>query len=169
MAKILIVDEQNQEIGTAEIPNAHQKGLIHRVVRVFLFNSKGQLFLQQRSHTMQNFPGLWDQSVGGHVDEGETNLEAAKRETREEIGLDNLELHEIGTYYTEDLVLGKHLKRFNTLYTAASDEPLTLDPEEVESGKWVTLEELDALIADKPEDYTGGLVRALEFYRKNLV
>ncbi|HEY1645279.1 MAG TPA: NUDIX domain-containing protein [Candidatus Saccharimonadales bacterium] len=165
-AKILIVDKDNKAVGSASMDEAHLKGLAHRIVRVFLFNTKGQVFLQKRSSTV-SFPGLWDQSVGGHVDEGEDNLQAAKRETEEEVGLKDLELHEVGTYYSEATLPNGQLKRFNILYTAISDVSVTLDPDEVESGKWVTLEELDQLIKDKPEDFTGGLIRALEFYREN--
>jgi len=170
MAKIIVVDEDNKEVGTAEMSDAHKNGLIHRIVRIFLFNSKGELFLQQRSYKMSSSPGLWDQSAGGHVDEGETNLEAAVRESEEEIGLKNTELEEAGTYYaeTDQSVSGQTLKRFNILYTATSDSPLILDPYEVESGRWVKLEELDQLILEKPEDFTTGLVGALKFYDRNL-
>ncbi len=167
MNKITIVDKDNREIGIEDMHKAHKEGHIHRVVRVFVFNSKGQLFLQKRSLKMTNFPGLWCESVGGHVDEGEDNLTAAKRETKEEIGLEGVELSEFGTYYTETSIPDRELKRFNTLYTCTSDKPLSLDPGEVASGKWVTLDELDALIAEHPEKYTSGLIEALSYYRGN--
>lgn len=165
-APILIVDENDNPTGSASMDEAQRKGLYHRIVRVFVFNSNGELFLQKRSKNMANFPGLWDQSVGGHVDAGEDNLTAAIRETKEEIGLENIDLTEIGTYKVERTVGDRHFNRFNVLYSTVSDDPLKLDPEEVDDGKWVTLDELDGLVAKYPADFTEGLVDALAFYRK---
>ncbi len=166
--KILIVNKDNKVVGSESRKFAHKNELIHRVVRIFLFNSKGQLFLQLRTPDRDNFPGLWDQSVGGHVDEGEDNLEAALREAQEEIGLHNVELKEVGTYYTEDVETGRKLKRFNTLYTTKSDMALIYEPEEVADGKWVTIDELQRDIEHNPDQYTLGLIKALRFYREHV-
>ena len=57
----------------------HARGLRHRAVHVLVFNSAGELFLQKRSMTKDNDPGLWDSSCSGHVDAGETYDEAAVR------------------------------------------------------------------------------------------
>ena len=170
MPKILIVDEDNNEIGSADMEYAHQNGIAHRIVRVFLFNSNGQLLLQKRSKEM-SFPGLWDQSVGGHVDEGETNLLAAKREAAEEIGIYDLELKVLGTYYSETDVSssGVNLRRFNILYAATADSPIKSDPYEVEEVKWVFINELKAQMLISPHDFTKGLCEALEQYEKFLV
>ncbi|GBE04962.1 MAG TPA: NUDIX domain-containing protein [Nitrospirae bacterium] len=61
--------------------------LIHRVVHVLVFNSKGELILQKRSMNKDVAPGKWDTSVGGHVNSGETLDKAVQREMEEELGI----------------------------------------------------------------------------------
>ena len=67
---------------------AHQKGWFHPTVHVWFYSSAPALLLQKRSLTKQTFPGYWDVSVAGHVSAGESILEGALREVKEEIGLD---------------------------------------------------------------------------------
>jgi isopentenyldiphosphate isomerase len=66
----------------------HKRGLLHRTARVWFVNSKGEVLVQKRSMNKKIFPGLWDAGVGGHVSSGETSVEGAQKETREEIGLE---------------------------------------------------------------------------------
>lgn len=66
---------------------AHEKGIWHRSAHVWVANPKKGILFQQRSLTIDNHPGKWDISAAGHVSAGESYLQAAKRETREELGL----------------------------------------------------------------------------------
>ncbi len=74
------------KIGTKD--EAHQKGLFHPTVHVWFYTPAPALLLQKRSLSKQTFPGFWDVSVAGHVSAGESILEGALREVKEEIGLD---------------------------------------------------------------------------------
>ncbi|NLD99505.1 MAG: NUDIX domain-containing protein [Fibrobacter sp.] len=65
----------------------HSRGLWHRTVHVWVFNSHNELLIQKRSLTKEVYPGLWDISCAGHVSAGESNLTAAVRELHEELGL----------------------------------------------------------------------------------
>ncbi|SVE63201.1 uncharacterized protein METZ01_LOCUS516055, partial [marine metagenome] len=65
----------------------HAKGLWHRAAHVLVFNTDGKVFLQLRSMSKDNNPGVWDSACSGHVDAGETYTKAAERELMEEIGL----------------------------------------------------------------------------------
>lgn len=165
--KVVIVDKDDNVIGAMSRDKAVQLGKIVRIVRIFLFNSDGELFLQKRGANV-DFPNLWDQSVGGHVDEGEDYLTAAEREMKEEIGLKGVKLDEIAKYYTESEYTHGQFKRFNMLYSATSDTPLTLEPDEVAGGEWVSLPGLDKMLADGPENFTRGFIRAYEVYRSSL-
>lgn len=83
-----IVDELGEVIGKETRENCHGGSmLLHPVIHVHVFNSKGEIYLQQRAWTKDIQPGKWDTAVGGHVDYGETIEEAVLRECSEELGL----------------------------------------------------------------------------------
>lgn len=132
---------------------AHKKGLYHNTIHLWLYTKNREILLQQRSHKKKIHPLLWDVSVAGHIDAGETFLEAAIRETAEEIGL-NLQpntLHKIGVQLHESSYdNGKVLdNEFHQVYIAelnARLEDLTPQPEEVEALKFVTFEEFTELL-----------------------
>jgi len=166
MPKILIVDKNDNIIGAEEMEVAQKEGLIHRIVRVFIFNSQGKLFLQKRSSGVQTFPNRWDQSVGGHVDEGEDYYDAAIRETKEELGVEGIELKEIIKFYHEEQIGNKILKRFNMLYGGVYDGKLTLNKLEVSGGRWFKLQELEALINKNPDDFTPAFIETYKRYKK---
>jgi isopentenyl-diphosphate delta-isomerase type 1 len=162
MTNIVFVDENDVPIGAGTKQEATEKGIIHRVIRIFIMNSKGEILLQKRSDNCITSPGKWDQSVGGHVDEGESYDEAAYRELKEELGIEGVELQEITKYYSE----GEHLqnknqfKRFNTIYTGGYDGEFILDPEEVSEVKWISPTELEAWIERDPNELTNGAINA---------
>jgi len=84
-----IWDSEGQPTGKSCLKNeAHQKGWFHPTVHIWFYTSSPALLLQKRSLSKQTFPGLWDVSVAGHVSAGESILEGALREVKEEIGLD---------------------------------------------------------------------------------
>ncbi len=169
--KIAIVDEQDNPIGAAFRKDAVENGFIHRIVRVFVLNSKGELFLQKRiSRAGKIGDGKWDQSAGGHVDAGEDYETAAHRETEEEIGLTDLSLNEIATYYQETERSSDQerflLKRFNRIFRTTTDQEPRCNPEEVETGKWTSFEELDGWVSKSPDDFTRGFLFALNVFKE---
>lgn len=81
-----VVNERDEVIETKLRSVVHAQGLLHRAVHVFVFNSRGEIFLQKRSMKKDRQPGVWDSSCSGHVDSGETYDETAVRELGEEWG-----------------------------------------------------------------------------------
>lgn len=163
-ALIQIVDTEDQPIGTASIGKAQKDGLIHRIVRIMVENSKGKILLQKRANKV-TWPNCWDNSAAGHVDAGEDYLEAAKRELFEEIGLDGQDLTEIGKYYTDAVYQGRMLKRFNMVYKLVTEEtPSQLNPIEVTEVAWFTIEDTKKLIKTSPERVTDGLRDVINRY-----
>lgn len=83
-----VLDKEGRGTGQRILKSeAHKRGVFHPTVHIWLFDSVGNVLLQQRSHTKETFPLLWDVSVAGHIAAGEGILQAALREIHEEIGL----------------------------------------------------------------------------------
>jgi len=112
-----VYDEEGGWQGQATRKEVHSDpSLIHRAVHVLIFRSDGHLLLQKRVAAKDIEPGKWDTSVGGHVDAGEDYLTAARRETREEMGIDSLELRHIYDlkYRTEEE--SEDIRTYMTVY-----------------------------------------------------
>jgi len=94
-----VVDETGRVIGRAERGECHGgTRLLHPVVHLHLFNSRGELYLQHRPAWKDIQPGRWDTAAGGHVDYGEEVFDALRREVREELGVTDFAPEFVGRY-----------------------------------------------------------------------
>lgn len=151
-----IVNKDGQPTGTTALKSeAHALGLYHNTIHLWLFTAKGEILLQQRSHKKLIYPLLWDVSVAGHIDAGESFIAAALRETQEEIGLkleaENIE--HIGTFLHESSYANGTIQdnEFHQIFIAELKVPLnSLMPQddEVEALKLVTLQEFESLLTE---------------------
>ena len=136
-----LVDEHNRVVGRVDRSKVHgQPRLAHRAVHVFVRNRRGDLYLQRRSLTKEVAPGLWDTSVGGHVDAGESYLRAACRELDEELGLQVAaeQLQLLHHYVWRTAIETEHVRTFATVH----EGPFVLHPEEIDEGRFWTLPQL---------------------------
>jgi isopentenyl-diphosphate delta-isomerase len=86
--EVILVDSEDNPIGTMEKMEAHEKGLLHRAFSVLIFNSKGQMLLQKRARSKYHSGGLWTNTCCSHPAPNESVAEAAKRRLKEEMGID---------------------------------------------------------------------------------
>ena len=161
---VTFVDEDDNVLGAAPLPEVREKGQIHRIARIMVEDGEANILLQKRSPNVK-WPNCWDNSAAGHVDEGEDYDQAAHREMFEEIGL-KADLTELGKYYSENQINKWVLKRFNVAYKTVvhKDVQTKLQPEEVTEVKWFSLQEVKDLIKKHPEKTTDGLREVIKRY-----
>ncbi|MBC8495808.1 NUDIX domain-containing protein [archaeon] len=166
MVKIVVVDKNNKIIGSEEKRVALEKEMIRRVSRIFIFNKNKELFLQKRAPNKKIAPNAWDVSVGGHVDENETYLKAAKRELKEELGIVGLKLKKVCSFYLEEPSENKTAKAFDELYKTEYSGEFVLNKAEIVNGKWFSLNKLEKEIKNHPNKFAPGLKKSFEEYKK---
>lgn len=157
MEKIVFVDENDNVIGSGTREESWETGAWHRIVRVYLLNSEGNILITKRAVNVRTFSGKWNESSSGHVDKDETYEEAALRELSEEVGITGVPLKEIIKIKNKEKgEKGRKLNRFNMIYTGDYDGEVNLDPEEVSETRWITPIALQNWFKESPDDFTEG-------------
>ena len=157
-----VVDAEDTVIGMEKRSIVHRQGLMHRAVHVFVFNAKGQLYIQKRSLSKDSAPGKWVSSCSGHVDSGEDYDSAALRELGEELYL--FEPMEFSRVFKES-PCDQTGQEFVWVYHCKAEGPFTLDPEESSEGRWVTFDELTEWIQAYPRDFAWSFTYLWQKYR----
>ena len=164
MARIVFVNDKDEVMGAGSKEEAWGKGIFHRVVGIFIFNSHGDLLIQKRSSSVPTSPNLWDnKSAGGHVDEGEDYIDAAKRESKEELGIDNLQFEEAAKFFMKEVdEKGRIKNRFHMLYKTKYDGQVFSDENDVAEIRWISLDELKKWMHEKPKDFVESSLKSFQ-------
>lgn len=152
--EVILVDKQDSPIGSMEKMEAHEKALLHRAFSVFIFNTKGEMLLQQRALHKYHSPGLWTNTCCSHPRPSEETLNAANRRLQEEMGLkSDLEFLFKFTYRTDfDNGLTEH--EIDHVFSGITDDLPQLNPNEVASYKYISLDNLKRDVKMHPQNYT---------------
>lgn len=154
MEELILVDENDQEIGVMEKMEAHEKGLLHRAFSVLLFNNEGKLLLQQRALNKYHSPGLWTNTCCSHPRPMETTEAAANRRLFEEMGL-HAPLKEVFHFtYRAELEYGLIEHEIDHVFIGYSDETPHLNLEEIMGFKWMSLSDIQSDMRSNPSRYT---------------
>jgi isopentenyl-diphosphate delta-isomerase len=170
--KVILVDENDNEIGTKEKIQAHENGgRLHRAFSVFVFNEKGEIMIQRRADGKYHCAGLWTNTCCSHPRPGEPLEDAVHRKLKQELGFDT-ELREILSFvYMAQFENGLTEHELDHVFVGRFDGTPELNPEEVGDFKWVNPEELEKSIQETPDEYTPWfkiiLKRVLEWCTKN--
>lgn len=152
------VDEADQLLGSLPRAELRQRSLIGRGSFILLFNSAGELCVHQRTLSKAIYPGYWDVAAGGMVQAGESYLESARRELQEELGIAGVELREHGRFYFDQ----PDNRLWCGVFSAISDAPLQLQPEEVLQARFIAVGQALAEADERP--YCPDSLRALKRY-----
>lgn len=154
MEKVILVDENDQAIGTMEKMEAHEKALLHRAFSVFIFNSKNEMLIHQRAFSKYHSGGLWTNACCSHPRENETAEQAAHRRLEEEMGFDCEINHQFSFVYKAELDQGLTEHEFDHVFTGIYESEINPNPEEVAAFKYISINDLKTDLSAHPERYT---------------
>ncbi|MBR3926670.1 MAG: ribosomal RNA small subunit methyltransferase A [Akkermansia sp.] len=144
-----VVDEQDNVLRQASRREVHGNNLMHRAVHILVFNKKHNCLLQKRSMFKDRHPGVWDSSAAGHLDAGEDYITAAHRELKEELGIENARLVEVGSLPPSEQTGYEHVR----IFAAMQDGRISFPAAEIEGVLPFPAKLIDAWLANRPEDF----------------
>lgn len=152
--KVVLVNKKDKEIGVMEKMEAHRKGELHRAVSVLIFNTKGEMLLQQRAKEKYHSGGLWTNATCTHPRENESNIDAAKRRLIEEMGIE-AELEKKLTF-TYKAFLNNNLveHEYDHVFFGITNKFPTLNQAEAIDYKYLSFLDIITDVEQYPENYT---------------
>lgn len=154
MEEVILVDEQDVQVGVMEKMEAHEKGLLHRAFSVFIFNDNNELLLQKRASSKYHSGGLWTNTCCSHPRPGETLLAAAHRRMMEEMGFD-CELQTAFSFrYRAELDNNLIECELDHVVFGKSSKQPKPNPDEVDEYKWMSLSKIEQDIKQNEANYT---------------
>ena len=162
MEFVVLVDEQDNPIGKMEKQQAHIEGLLHRAFSIFIFNSEKKLLLQKRASSKYHCGGLWTNSCCSHPRETENIQDAANRRLAEEMGM-QCSLKPIFTFmYRAEFDNGLIEHELDHVFFGESDQNPKINPEEVETYRYIAMEDLQQEVKEFPQNFTPWFIIALD-------
>ena len=166
--KVILVDENDTQVGLMPKLEAHQKGLLHRAFSVFIFNSNHQLLLQKRAVSKYHSGGLWTNTCCSHPREGEETINAANRRLIEEMGIKTNLRKVFDFIYKAELDNELTENEFDHVFYGVYDENPILNKEEADDYKWVDMETISNDIIRNSDNYTVWFKIAFDYFYKYL-
>jgi isopentenyldiphosphate isomerase len=164
MDDLYLVDEDDNVIGKVSRKEAHSDPTkIHRVVHVIVLNSRNELVLEKRSQNVDMYKGCWI-DVAGHVQYGESYEEAAKREIKEEIGVETDSMEELG-------LLKKRTEKESEIFMTfliRHDGPYKADEHEIDLIRTFGIEEVTRMMEENESGFTPGFVLVFKAFKERL-
>ena len=153
---VVLVDKQNKVLGTAPKLETHNANTpLHRAFSLFLFNSKGELLLQQRSKSKKTWPLVWSNSCCGHPMLNENNQDAVKRRAKFELGIDLKDIHEILPSFSYKAEMNGIVENeICPVFVTFTNQNPKINPDEVENIRWIKWQDFLNKIKQKPGTYS---------------
>lgn len=152
--RVVLVDKAGNELGSEDKMAVHVKGALHRAFSIFVFNSGGELLIQQRNGGKYHTPDLWSNTCCSHPRPGEALAHAARRRLAEEMGF-VCDLAEIFSCHYELQLAGKMIEHeFNHVFVGFYDGDPVPNPAEVQDWRWQTLQDLGGEVSRSADSFT---------------
>ena len=166
--KVILVNEQDEQIGVAEKLEAHKNGALHRAVSVFVFNKKGELLLQKRASTKYHGAGLWTNTCCTHPRDGETSEACAVRRLKEEMGIEADVQEQFSFIYKAEVENGLIENEYDHVFFAVYEGKIQLNSSEVEDCTFTSLDKVFTDAANHPNRYSVWFRIIIDKFRDHL-
>ena len=154
MERVILVDENDNPLGTMEKMEAHEKGVLHRAFSVFIFNNNGEMLLQQRAFSKYHSGGLWTNTCCSHPREEEPTIEAAHRRLQEEMGFDCDIEKAFDFIYKKTLDQGLTEHELDHVFIGKYEGEVCFNKEEVNAYNYISVQDILEEVSQRPEKYT---------------
>lgn len=152
--QVILVNENDEQIGLMPKQEAHEKAVLHRAFSVFIFNEQNELMLQQRALHKYHSPRLWTNTCCSHQRDGESSLEAGKRRLQEEMGF-TANLKETTSFiYKAPFDNGLTEYEYDHILVGSYNKEPKINSEEAASWKWMSMKNIQDDIKSNPKNYT---------------
>jgi isopentenyl-diphosphate delta-isomerase len=166
---VVLVDENDNEIGLMEKLQAHTIPALHRAVSVFIFNSERQMLLQRRSESKYHSASLWTNTACTHPYHGESNLVAAARRLKQEMGLES-DLKEVFQFiYQAEVGMGLTEYEYDHVFIGLSDELPNPNPDEVCEYEYIDLDDLKERLQTDPYQFTAWFRKIMDEFSNHFL
>lgn len=154
MSQVILVNEADEAIGVMDKMEAHEKAVLHRAFSIFIFNSKGEMLLQQRAYDKYHSAGLWTNACCSHPQPEEEVGDAARRRLVEEMGFET-DLKKVFSFqYKTAFDNGLTEHEIDHVFVGQYEGAIKADPAEVADYVYKSIQEIKQSIAAEPHLYT---------------
>ncbi|MEP6648037.1 MAG: isopentenyl-diphosphate Delta-isomerase [Saprospiraceae bacterium] len=154
LTEVILVDAKDQAIGSRDKMEAHELGLLHRAFSIFIFNTKGEMLLQQRAMNKYHSGGLWTNACCSHPLPQEETPAAAQRRLKEELGFSTPIKKVFDFVYKAEFDNGLIEYEFDHVFTGEYDGPINFNKEEVKDFCYRNVSEIGQDLQSHPQKYT---------------
>jgi isopentenyl-diphosphate delta-isomerase len=151
---VILVNENDVPIGTMEKLEVHQKALLHRAFSIFIFNSKGEMLLQQRAKNKYHSASLWTNACCSHPEPGQDTMVAAAKRLQEEMGFTTPLIKAFDFIYKAPFDNGLTEHELDHVFIGTHDSKIIACKEEVNDYCYMTTNEINASLQSHPQKYT---------------
>jgi isopentenyl-diphosphate delta-isomerase len=151
---VILVDEQDNPVGTMGKMEVHEKALLHRAFSVFIFNDKGEMLLQKRAATKYHSAGLWTNTCCSHPKPGETTEAAAIKRLQEEMGFSTPISKAFSFVYKAPFDNGLTEHEYDHVFTGTFNGLINPDPREVSDYCYQSIETVKENVQTHPDHFT---------------